>query len=121
MVQASGFVWTAKPTDVFPELVTAYQQAIQAGVRAIALKYAPEIQNWMRSNAPWEDRTGNARQGLHAEVEEFVGAVSVLIGHGVTYGIHLELRHSGRYAIINPALDEFAPRIWADVQAMMGH
>ena len=33
-------------------------------VGAVMKKNAPKVQNYARSNAPWTDRTGNARNGL---------------------------------------------------------
>jgi hypothetical protein len=59
---------------------------------------------WMKTNAPWTDRTGNARNtlgayGLHtAECHE-----SQLHG-GVPYQIWLEIRWGGKYAIIRRAV-----------------
>lgn len=119
MTAGSGFVWIKSPEDVWPEGVRQYLASINAGVEAIANRWAPEIQNWMRDNAAWTDRTGNARQSLHTEVFNLTSEIALMLAHGVEYGIHLELGFSGRYAIIGPALDEFAGRIWADVKAMV--
>lgn len=114
-----SFVWDVPPDEAFVELAEAYETAVHAGVAAIAKRYAPEIENWMKSNAPWTDRTGNARQTLHTEVEEVVNEmISLVLSHGVEYGKYLELSHGGRFAIIGPALDYFAPKMWADVQGL---
>jgi hypothetical protein len=89
-------------------------------VRAIADRWAPEIQNWMKENAPWTDRTGNARQGLYTEVQDVANVmVSIILSHGVDYGLFLEVSNQGRYAIINPAIDHFGPKVWADVKRIM--
>jgi hypothetical protein len=120
MTTGSGFKWDKSPDQVFPDAVDQYMKAVNAGVEAIALKWAPEIQNWMRDNASWTDRTGNARQSLHTEVHNLTSEIALLLAHGVSYGVQLELGFSGRYAIIGPALDEFWGQIWADVKAMMG-
>jgi hypothetical protein len=45
--------------------------------------------------------------------------VLIAFGHGVDYGIFLELANAGRFAIVNPALDFFAPKIWADVRRLI--
>ena len=116
----SGFYWTVPPEQAFPELADAYISAIHRGVMAIAQRRAPEIENWMKDNAPWTDRTANARQTLYTEVTDVTNQmVSLTLSHGVYYGIFLEVNNAGRYAIINPALDHFAPLIWADVQRML--
>jgi hypothetical protein len=35
--------------------------------------------------------------------------VGIVIGHSVFYGVFLEARWSGRYAIIQPTLDHMGP------------
>jgi len=67
--------------------------------RAAAIKaaqeFAEEIVPIMQENAPWNDRTGDARHELHAEyVEEGAKGnnleVGVALCHGVSYGVFLE-------------------------------
>lgn len=123
-----GIRWTRTPTQAFDPAVAIYVEAIRNGVLAIANRYAPEIEDWMKANGSWTDRTGNARQTLSTEVEEVsLDMVRIILAHGAEYGIYLEgftpegreTQQGGRFAIIAPALDLFAPRIWADVQAML--
>ena len=113
-----GFTWKVPPEKAFPELATAYTRAIDAAVLQLANSYAPEIAAWMKQNAPWTDRTGNARQTLDSEVIELAHSIVIAFGHGVDYGKYLENSNAGKYAIIGPALDYFAPRIWADVRGL---
>lgn len=113
------FRWIESPADAWPALTATYIAAIRAGIEQIAQMYAPEIETWMKQNAPWVDRTGNARQTLHAEVYQLASATVIMLAHGVEYGIFLELAHGGRFQIIGPAIDYFAPRIWRSVQTMM--
>lgn len=116
-----GFRWETTPETAFTRLAEAYTSALHRGVRAIALARAPEIENWLKDNASWTDRTGNARQTLHTEVEDVVNRmVRIILSHGVDYGIYLELSNAGRYAIVNPGLDHWAPILWRDVREMMG-
>lgn len=85
----------------------------------------------MKSNASWVDRTGNARQGLRSEVlprtaAEVVGLIELNMFHSVTYGVYLEgylpdgtpMMRPSAYKIIEPALDHFGPRVWADVRSL---
>ena len=66
-----------------------------------------EAESFARQNAPWTDQTGNARAGLHAEVNVINQGESfeLLVAHTVSYGIWLEVRFSGKYAIIQPTVD----------------
>lgn len=116
----AGIVWSVTPSRAWGDLADDYVRRIRAGVWFIAQKWAPQIEAWMKHNAPWTDRTGNARQLLWARARQLTAdMVEIVMAHGVVYGVFLELRHAGAYAIINPALDHFAPRIWADVVRMV--
>jgi hypothetical protein len=115
-----GLTWEVPPEQAFEALATAYTSAIHRGVVIIYQRWAPEIANWMKENAPWTDRTGNARQGLYTAVENVVNTmVELIMSHGVEYGIFLELKNAGHFAIVNPALDYFAPKIWQDVRELV--
>lgn len=90
---------------------------VERQVRRVAERNAAQIEAWMKANAPWTDRTGQARATLRAEVLDVTGrAAVILLRHGVSYGIYLETIQGGTYAIITPALDHFAPQIWRDIQ-----
>ncbi len=115
-----GFEWQKSPDDVFGKAIDGYMEAVRVGVEAVALRWAPEIESWMKANAPWSDRTGNARQTLRTEVIDLTQEIALLLSHGVDYGIFLEMAHGGKYEIIGPALDEFTPKVWADIRKMMG-
>ena len=66
---------------------------------------------YMKNNASWTDRTGNARQGLYTEVNEIVNGAEMRLSHGVWYGIFLELAHQSDYAIVLPAYEYFGAEL----------
>lgn len=106
------------------------ERAKEVKVR-VAQYWAPQIQTQARNNATWTDRTGNARQSLRAYSSEDVppkfggseavdypspsdlakNTVALYLSHGMQYGVYLETRHQGRYAIIMSTLQAFYPRI----------
>src|SRR5689334_2941428 len=68
---------------------------------AILMKYEePKVQSYMRQNAPWTDRTGNARNGLFAKASSSARSHVIQVFHTMPYGVWLEVRWSGRFAII---------------------
>ncbi|MEW6540573.1 MAG: hypothetical protein AB1402_03010 [Bacillota bacterium] len=68
--------------------------------------WAGAMESHAKQRAKWRDRTGHARQALHAGVEQPDDNKVVLsLGHGVEYGIWLEIAHGGKNAIILPTLD----------------
>lgn len=121
-VTGAGYYWVVTPTQAFGDLSIAYGQSIHRAVRQLALAYAPVIENWMKENATWTDRTGNARQTLSASVWENVAhtMIAIILSHGVHYGLFLEVKNSGKYAIVNPAIDYWGPKIWNDVRGILG-
>jgi hypothetical protein len=80
---------------------------------------APAVENYMKTNAPWTDQTGNARNGLFARPYRDGDEVGIVLGHSVFYGIFLEVRFSGRYAIIQPTIDHMGPEVMRAFNRMM--
>lgn len=74
------------------------------------------VQEYMRTNAPWEDQTGAARDGLTAETARDGLDFVMVLYHTVDYGIWLEIKHSGQYAIIIPTLEMMGPEIMLRLQ-----
>ena len=81
----------------------------QAAIYAAAQYVAPQIESFMRTEATWTDRTGNARNGLKARVFSNTKKVSIVLYHSVPYGPYLEVRWGGKYGIIMPALAAGGP------------
>lgn len=72
----------------------------RAAAKTAAREAAIELEASMKRNAPWNDRTGNARRGLKAEYFEDsdMGTdlnVGVRLSHSVYYGVFLE--YNGLY------------------------
>lgn len=81
---------------------------------------ANKIESSMKTKRPWRDRTGYAKQRLTASVSEpEEGVVRITLAHGVDYGIWLELAKEKKYAIIEPTINEEAPKIITDLRDIM--
>lgn len=111
-----GFRWIVDPVSAFMQGFSLYVGQILDIASILANKYAPLIENWMKENALWKDRSGNARQSLWAETRHLGQSIEIAFGHGVEYGVWLETRYQGKYSIIGPALDHFTPLIWAELE-----
>lgn len=84
-------------------------------VAAEAFEGAREsVEEYARTNAPWEDRTGDARAGLKASVEHGGGDVTLTLEHTVEYGLWLEVIQNGRFATIMPTIETKAPQVMSD-------
>ncbi len=89
----------------------AFLERKKAGLYALLQNWAGTMEGHAKTHAPWTDRTGNARQGLHGGVDTDYNRFILYLSHGVKYGIWLELAHSGKYAIVRPTTDAHLPRI----------
>ena len=76
-----------------------------------AQSMAPEVENYMKLNAPWTDQTSNARNGLAARAYNEGDNIGIVLFHQVSYGVFLETRWGGRYSIINPTIEVMGPRV----------
>jgi hypothetical protein len=90
------------------------------GVAEAMVKFAGKLQDYARDNAPWEDQSGDARRGLTASVVADDEEMTLTLQHTVEYGIWLEIRWGGRYAIIVPTIEQLGPEIYEEMRGMCG-
>ena len=104
-------------------------------VETACKKYAAEAEQLAKANAPWEDRTGDARKLLKGvaldgktEVKLKKGTVTIgednCIGfalvHRVGYGKYLEKDGDGKYAILKPVIEAMRPRFLNTARQIFG-
>lgn len=77
------------------------------------------MEAYAKTNAPWTDRTSNARNGLVAQSGRQGSTHFLVLAHRVDYGIWLEVRWGGKYAIILPTLDVFTPQIMDQIEGIL--
>lgn len=68
----------------------------------------------MKHNAPWKDRTTNARNGLFAIAQKVSRTVfNIVLGHSVDYGVYLEegTENMRAYPIIRPTIALYGPKV----------
>lgn len=117
-----SFQWTVTPEQAFVPLYAQYADQLEQEITSLAERMTDEITAYMKQNAPWTDRTGEARASLYSVVQhEARQMISVLVSHGtlIPYGVYLELSYGGKNAIIAPTIDIFGPRLWREVQAVV--
>lgn len=92
-----------------------YGRRVKATIGRVARYWEPIIDARAKEDAPWTDRTANARQGLRCWVDDTDpdAIVVIYLKHSMDYGVYLELKNSGRYAVIMPTLEAHYPRIKA--------
>jgi HK97 gp10 family phage protein len=98
------------------------ERKLQRAVFGVVNRWDGKIEAHMKHNAPWTDRTSNARNGLRAQAAAFSKtSYGILLTHGVTYGIYLELgtRYMRARPIIIPTMEEFGPRVVASLVKLL--
>jgi hypothetical protein len=100
-------------SDTLTPHMTLFTVAAQVGLAAYFEEMAKQVEEYAKANAPWEDRSGDARAGLTAEARHRLLYNYIDLYHTVDYGIWLEIRWDGRYAIIEPTLEHFGPEVMA--------
>jgi len=121
-----GIVWTRPPSALNPA-IAAYGDKVTAAVIAVAQFIGAKAESYAKANAPWTDRTANARQGLFYAVDSESGGevsgsanlggqeseairvgkgvVALYLSHSMSYGKWLELCNAGKYRIIMPTME----------------
>jgi hypothetical protein len=111
-------IWDRSTKQLGENIRTGPAKVHKAAV-ITAHRMAPEVESYMKTNAPWTDRTGNARNGLAARAYESGDEVGIVLYHQVSYGIWLEVRWSGKYAIINPTIDVMGPKVMQSFEGLL--
>src|SRR5689334_14575760 len=90
--------------------IDQFDSHMQKSIRAAAFFVAPQAEQYMKANAKWTDQTGAARSGLTARVDSGdPNHIAIVLYHTVSYGVFLEVRWGGKYAIIAPTVNAMAP------------
>ena len=113
-----GVAWTG--LQAMGDALEAWEGGIYNDLHQAAEKLAEDMVAYAQENAPWEDRTGNARAGLQSYVV-WTGETqfTIFLSHGedIYYGVWLEVMQGGRFAILVPTLEHFAPQFSGYVRA----
>lgn len=118
-----GIRWVTPPSAL-ADAVERYGERVLVAVTAVAQRIAAIMQDDARQNAPWTDRTGNARSGLFGTAERDVAQKMVVLylshGVGLDYTVWLELANEGRYAVIMRTIEAHLPELRDELQGIFG-
>lgn len=111
----TGIAWQG--LDVAFDRIGEYGEHVERVTSQSIDELASEMESYAKANAPWEDDTTDARQGLKGFAVHSDTRHTAWLGHSVDYGIWLEIRWGGRFAILLPTLREFQHRLPSKIAA----
>ncbi|GIM32710.1 hypothetical protein [Paraclostridium bifermentans] len=71
---------------------------------------AKDMEAYAKTNRPWGDISGDARDRLHGDSQNLGNKVRCSISHGIDYGVYLEMCNEGKYRILKPTIDAVGPK-----------
>lgn len=87
---------------------------------AVSAVTAANMTNYAKLNKRWKDRTGNARARLHGGFYwEDTNILKTYIAHGMEYGIYLELKYDGKYAILEETINAHKNTWYKNIEKVM--
>ena len=120
------FEWETDPIATMTANYEAYATYLYFELVKLAEQLAPQITDWMKENAPWQDRTTRARASLLAEAAYNPQEIAILLSYAdpeVDYGIYLEtvvFSHAGLLSVIGPAVDYWGIQLETGARAIAG-
>ncbi len=114
-------VWLVDPYSMTVEWMGQTEKVLRRRILELMERYRGDIESYMKRTAAWTDRTGNLRQGLYAKLDIKPDVITLFFDYPLHYGVFLEFRPDlmGRFAIVNPTFDIFAPKFLADVTNLL--
>lgn len=99
-------------SDTITPRLDTLDERVMLAVEKIFKTFGLIATNEMKTGARWHDNTGVARAGLVSEGERSGPKEFTLhFASMASYGIWLEVRWSGKYAIVGPVSQRIAPRL----------
>ena len=100
--------------------LSEFDEQARAKLKQACRQTATEMEAYAKENAPWQDRTGDARRGLTGSwgLNQYV--YYIRLAHSVRYGVYLEMYNEKRFEIIAPTLRLYENRVWEIYRGLMG-
>lgn len=121
MASKAGIDWKVPPVALVRR-VDDYARRLWQAIGLLADLFAARMEAFAKTNAPWTDRTGTARQSIRGfAVKQATSVVIWLVG-GVDYFVHLEFgtRVMAPRPIIMPTLEAHYSQIMQAVRRLVG-
>lgn len=92
---------------------------IHAAIALYGNTAAAKLEAQAKANAPWVDRTSNARNSIQGKFNYSIGNARVTVSGNVDYFVFLEYANERRYAILEPTMQSMSAEILKGYQAVI--
>jgi hypothetical protein len=99
--------------------IAALETKISGAVDILVDYHALRGMQHLKTDAPWTDRTGAARTGLHTVSFSGGNKHTIVFAHAVHYGIWLEVKFSGRDEVIMPTVRKTGRELMQSLNGLM--
>lgn len=94
--------------------------ALNRNIYQVLRFHEPNMVAHAKTTAPWQDDTGNARNGLIGSVGIIApGIFTLTLAGSVPYQIWLEVRFAGKNAVIMPTIRVTFPKVMASFTKLL--
>lgn len=97
----------------------AVEKKVRAAIGLYADTASKKMEGEAKINAPWTDRTGNARNSIQGDFDWQGNKAVITLSGNMDYSAWLELAHEKKYAILKPTIDRNAPEILKGYQRLV--
>lgn len=118
-MSGAGFIWHVPPSTLATQ-VEGFARRLLSALAAVGQLIAAQLEATARANAPWTDRTTQARRGLTAISIASADALHVYLFHAADHGKWLEIARGGPYKIIMPTIEASFGMIMGYIRALIG-
>ncbi len=81
--------WTQPPTIIAAN-IRARRERAGSALLALCQSHGGRLETRVKNGSRWNDRTGNARQGIGNQVQASGDVIEIVIYHTMEYGKYLE-------------------------------
>jgi len=118
MAALASISWTIPP-ETLARSVGDYVERLLNAVVDLAGFFAARMESDAKAAATWTERTGNARQGLTGKAVKTATGVILYLFHQATYGIWLEVKNAGRFAVILRTMEAHYGPLMSAIKGLM--
>lgn len=97
----------------------AVERQIRAAIGVYADTAAKKMEGEAKNNAPWTDRTSNARNSILGDFGWKGNQAVITLSGNVDYFVYLELANGKKYAILSPTIESHSTEIIRGYQRLV--